>query len=220
MNLRPVQILLVAVFALIAASKADAQVLVYRLDFAKGKGINYHIFETGFFVAPLLGGTGSFLLATAEDGKIYTESTDGGKFFTAINGSDKKAVMSASTTSGTATGSFVAIGDINHTVSIKGPTFTLSARVARTLKGSAIAADDESGVTDTPFDHSIGTAGFSEITMVLDERETNRANDAGNTVALTITRLKTVLESEGFSAATTTTTGTTDTTTTTTTTTQ
>lgn len=212
---RAVQFLLVVVFALAAAAKADAQVLVYRLDFAKGKGINYHIFETGFFVAPLLGGTGSFLLATSEDGRIYTESADGGKFFTAINGSDKKAVMSASTTSGTATGSFVAIGDINHTLHVNSPTISLSARVARTLKGSAIAADDESGVADTPFDHSIGTAGFSEITMVLDERETDRANDAGNSVSQTITRLKIVLESEGYSPATATTTTTTGTTATT-----
>ena len=70
MTIRAFLLLLVAVFASFAAPKADAQVLVYRLDFAKGKGINYHIFETGFFVAPLLGGSGSFLLATNEDGRI------------------------------------------------------------------------------------------------------------------------------------------------------
>ena len=209
MTIRAFLLLLVAVFASFAAPKADAQVLVYRLDFAKGKGINYHIFETGFFVAPLLGGSGSFLLATNEDGKTYTESSSGGKLFTAISGGDKKAVMSASTTSGTATGAYVAIGDINHTLHINSPTYSLSARVAKTLKGAAMAADDESTVTDTPFDHSIGTAGFSELTMVLDERETKRANENGNTIAQAITRLKTVLESEGFSAVSSTTTTTT-----------
>lgn len=202
MTARTLRCLLLPVLLLLAAAQADAQVLVYRLDFTKGKGINYQIFETGFFVAPLLGGKGSFLLATADGAKIYTESADSGNLFTAISGSDRKAVMSASTTSGTATGAFVAIGDINHTIHVKSRAYTLSAQVARTLSGTAMSADDESTVSDTPFDHSIGTAGFSELKMVLDEKQTTTANEAANTVATTIAQLKIVLESEGFSLAT------------------
>ncbi|HSJ02678.1 MAG TPA: hypothetical protein VK956_09515 [Verrucomicrobium sp.] len=190
--------LLVALFCAVAASSATAQVLVYKIDFRKDKGINYHPFSGGYFVAPLLGGTGSFLLTSTDDERVYVESAEGGRLFTALSGGGKKAVISATTGAGTSMGAMVALGDINHVVQVNGPTFSLSARVAKSLTGTAVSADDESESEGPASDGSVGSAGVSEIKVNLDEEETNRANRKGLTLAQTLEQLKLELERQGF----------------------
>lgn len=185
-----------------STTSSQAQVLVYKIDFGGAKGINFHIFEGGYIVAPLLGGTASFLLTSTEGGRTYLESADGGNFFTAVTGGgDRKAVLSATTGSGTAAGAMVALGDINHVIKVNSRTLTLAARVAKSLNGTIVSADDESTVDSTAVDNSIGSAGFADLKMSLDEGQTNSANKDGLTMAETITQLKTELERQGFSAA-------------------
>ena len=143
-----------------AVSRAGAQVLVYEIEFDKEQGINYHPFDGGFFVAPLLGGSGSFLLKSSDGGRSFAESDDSGRLFTAVDGKEKKAVISATTGgSGTAEGALVAIGKIDHNLKVNSPTVSLTVRVAGSLSGTAVSADDESTASTVANDGSIGSAG-------------------------------------------------------------
>lgn len=184
------------------ATSASAQVLVYKLDFRKDKGVNYHTFEGGYFIAPLLGGEGTFLLTDSTDGRVYTEAANAGRLFTAINHSETKAVISATTGIGTAEGALVVIGDVNKTVKVNSPTLSLAAKVAGKLTGMAITADDESDADGPALDGSLGSAGFSQLVAELDEEETNRNNGKGFSLEKTVEALRTTLERAGYSEAT------------------
>lgn len=185
------------------ATSASAQVLVYKLDFRKDKGVNYHTFEGGYFIAPLLGGEGTFLLTDTTNGRVFTEAANAGRLFTAINRNETKAVISATTGSGTAEGAIVVIGDVNKTIRINTPTLSLAAKVAGRLAGMAVTADDESDADEPASDGSLGSAGFSQLVMELDEDETNRNNDKGFSLEKTVEALRTTLERAGYSEATT-----------------
>lgn len=186
--------------ALLLPGAAVGQVLVYKFDTSDAKGINFHTFEGGYVVAPLLGGEATFLLTTKEDGRRYLEASGGGRLFTAVSGSgDRKAVISASTGLGTAEGAIVALGDINHTVKISSPTSTITARVAKTLHGTLVSADDESEAETEARDGSIGAAGVADVKITLDEKETNRVNRDDLTLAQAVEHLKLELEREGYS---------------------
>lgn len=192
------RLLLTAVALLLFTAAAHAQVLVYKLDFNHDKGVNYHPFTGGYFVAPILGGEGSFLLTSTRDERVYLESSGGGRLFTAVSRGERKAVISASTGGGSASGALVALGEINHTVVVRGPTYSLDARVARSLNGTAVSADDESSMQEPAQDGSLGSAGISELKITLDEEETNRANRREAGVDQTMEQLKLELEREGF----------------------
>ncbi len=182
-----------------AASQARAQVLVYELKILKESGINYHPFEGGFFVAPLLGGTGSFLLTSTDGVRTFTESGNSGRLFTAVDGKDKKAVISATTGgTGTAQGSLVALGKIEHSLKVNSPTISLTVRIAKSLTGTGVSADDESTASAPAADGSIGSAGMSQLRFDLDEAETNYANNHGLSLTQEVARLKDELGRRGF----------------------
>ena len=180
---------------------ATAQVLVYRIEISQANGINFHTFDGGFFAAPVLGGTGSFLLTSTAEGRTFTESASAGTLFTAVGEGKKKAVISATTGTGTAHGAFVALGDIDHSLTVNSPTTSLTVKIAKSLTGSAVSADDESTATAPATDGSIGSAGFAQIRFVLDEGQTNSANKAGLSLTQTVEQLKVELGREGYSAA-------------------
>jgi hypothetical protein len=183
------------------SAPSKAQVLIYKMDISGAEGVNFDTFDGGFVVAPLLGGPASFLLTSSEDGRSFTEAPDAGKMFTAASGSgDQKAVVSATTGSGTASGSIVAIGDINHVVKVNSRTLSLAAKVAKTLIGILVSADDESDSSLTAVDGSIGSAGMADVKLELDEDQTNRANKDGLSVAEAVDQAKLELERRGFSA--------------------
>src|SRR5580704_15314598 len=94
-----------AAFLLLAmASSLRAQVLVYRIEYSNNHGVNYNTFNGGYFAAPLLGGTGSFLLTSDQQGLTFLESDSSGTLFTAVSsGGQKTAVVSATTGAGTTT---------------------------------------------------------------------------------------------------------------------
>jgi hypothetical protein len=187
-------------FWLGVSTALQAQVLIYKVDIGGVKGVNFHTFDGGFVVAPLLGGAATFLLTSSEDGRTFTESPDGGNLFTAVTGSgDQKAVVSATTGTGTASGSLVAIGDVNHVIKVNSRTLTLAAKVAKTLIGTLVSADDESDSITTAVDGSIGSAGVADVKLVLDEDQTNSANKDGLSVAEAVDQAKLELERHGFS---------------------
>jgi hypothetical protein len=187
-----------------AASRAGAQVLVYELEILKENGINYHPFEGGFFVAPLLGGTGTFLLTSTDGGRTFTESGNSGRLFTAVDGKEKKAVISATTGgTGTAQGALVAIGKIDHGLTVNSPTTSLNIRVAKSLTGTAVSADDESTASAPATDGSIGSAGVSQLKLVLDEPATKHANNHGLSLSQTVAELKLELQRRGYQPETT-----------------
>lgn len=184
-----------------STASSKAQVLVYKLEFSNAKGVNFHSFDGGYVVVPLLGGSASFLLTSTEAQRTYTESSEGGNFFTAVSGNgDQKAVLSATTGTGTASGAMVAMGDINHVVKVTSRTLSLAAKVAKSLNGTLVSADDESEVESVAIDGSIGSAGVADVRLSLDDRETNDANKDGLSIADTLEVLKIELERQGYSA--------------------
>lgn len=183
-----------------ATSRAEAQVLVYKIEILKENGINYEPFQGGFFAAPLLGGSGTFLLTSTDGPRTFTEAPNSGRLFTAVDGKEKKAVISA-TTGGdsTAQGALVCIGKIDHQLNVRTPTVSLSIRVADSLTGTAVSADDESTVSEPAADGSIGSAGVSQLRMVLDEPQTNHANRQGLSLTQTVAELALELSRQGYS---------------------
>lgn len=184
------------------SSEAHAQNLVYKIDFSGGKGINFHTFEGGYVVVPLLGGEASFLLTKTEDGRTYIRADGAGKFFIAVSGGgDQKAVLSSTTGSGTAEGFMVGLGDVNHLIKVNSRTVSLTMRVAKSLNGTIVSADDESASASPATDGSLGNAGVAEFKMVLDEDHTNDANKNSRTLEQIMTdQLILELERQGFSA--------------------
>lgn len=180
-------------------ASASAQVLVYKLDFRNDKGVNYHTYSGGYFVAPLLGGEGTFLLTDSDGGRTYMEAANAGRLFTAINHSETKAVISANTGTGTAAGAIMVIGDVDKTIKVSSPTVSLSAKVAGKLTGMAVTADDESDADGPAKDGSLGSAGYSQLVMTLDEEETNQNNDKGYSLEKTVEALVKTLERAGYS---------------------
>lgn len=192
-------LLLAIAIILMGNATAWAQVLVYEFHFSEEKGVNYHTFETGYFVAPVLGGMGSFVLATNED-RTYITATDSGQLFPAGDREVRKAVVSATTAKGSAKGQLVVIGEVEHLLKINSPTASLSVSVAKVLNGTSVFADNEGGQQRKVTDPSYGSAGASKAKLTLEEGETERANDDGLSVAATIERLAKILERQGYAS--------------------
>ncbi|HSJ04919.1 MAG: hypothetical protein ACAI34_11185 [Verrucomicrobium sp.] len=187
---------------LVSSMTAAGQVLVYQFQFSQEKGVNYHTFETGFFVVPVLGGKGSFILAAKED-RTYITAADSGQMFPAGDGDTRKSVITATTSNGTARGQLVAIGLTSHELSITSPSVKLTVSVAKMLQGTAVFADSEGGTgKGGVLDSTFGSAGTSELRMTLEEGHTSRANDDGLDVAAALERLTKVIEAEGYGPAT------------------
>ncbi len=186
---------------------ADAQVLIYKLEFQHEAGFNVEFFKEGYCVVPVLGGTGSILLGHEEDGRrIANTAADSANFFTGITGSGRRVTVlnaggSAATTGATATSAttqaWVATGDVNKYVSLSTPTSSMRVRIASSLKGLAIGASAETGSV-TAADGSLGFAHIAEIKASLDDRLTSDANKAGETLAAAVTRVQRELFRRGY----------------------
>lgn len=182
----------------LGASKADAQVLVYRLDFKKsGRSINFDFFDAGYFVVDGLGGDGSFIATYREGGRDFYLEGSGTMFF-AVKPGAERAVIRASADNGSAESKYLMIGDLDDKISvnIRGQRITLA--VSSFLRGSVLASDPEDGV-DFVRGNSIGFAGFADIKAHLDRIRTHRANRANLSVAQATSDLITSLENSGIS---------------------
>lgn len=193
-------LLLLTLCGLLSELEAQAQVVVYRLEFKHKDGFNVDYYTGGYLAAPLLGGTGNFILTAIENGRRVLDASPGsGTYFLARSGDKRYNVVSATIGSGTdstASGSYVASGETSRTVNIVTPTGTYRIKLASILKGESIAADDEDG--EVKFDGTVGTADFSDLTLYFEEGLTTQYNNDGFTLEETATRLTRLLRQRGF----------------------
>lgn len=180
--------------------ESEAQVVVYRLEFKHRDGFNVDYYNGGYLAAPLLGGSGNFLLTAVENGRRVLDTSSGsGAYFLARDGDKRYNVISATVGSGaedTTGGSYVAYGPVDRTLDFATPTSKYKIRVAGKLKGESIAADDEGG--EAKFNGSVGTANFSDLTVHLDEGLTKEYNEKGYSLEEVTTRLTRLLRWRGY----------------------
>ncbi len=183
-----------------AAPRAEAQVLVYRMEFSKtGNSINFQMYDQAYFVVDGLGGNGTFIVTYREDGRdFYLSSADSGELFFAVRPGAERAVIRAGAENGTAQSQYLLIGDLNSKISVnlRGQQVTLA--VSTYLRGSAMASDSESGVDFLTADGSLGFAGFAHIEAWLDRNRTRSANRANQAVADVVADLIEDLENSGI----------------------
>lgn len=198
--IRSLFLLLLVLAGLHLAPSANAQVVVYRLEFKHQDGFNVDYYTGGYLAAPLLGGTGNFILTAIENGRRVLDASPGsGTYFLARSGDKRYNVVSATIGNGadsSANGSYVASGEAKRTINIVTPTGTYKIKLATVLKGESLAADDENG--EVKFNGTVGTADFSDLTLYFEEGLTQEYNNDGFSLEETATRLTRLLRWRGF----------------------
>lgn len=193
--------LILTVAGLSAPLTASGQVVIYELKFKQEASFNVDFFDGGYFIAPALGGSGSFVLTAKDNGrKVLTSSGGSGSFFTGFDGDGKRmTVISASAGNGTTlNASYVAMGEADNTVTVRTENATIKLKVAKELKGHAVAAGDESSSTTTAEDGSSSFASVASMTANLDEGATDKANDQEMTVDEAAAQIVTELQQRGY----------------------
>lgn len=202
-SIRSIALVWLASLGLIIVSSSQAQVVVYSLEFEHKDGFNVEFFHGGYVVAPLLGGAGTFLLTAFDGGRRVLDTSPGsGNFFLAKDGNKRFNVVAATVGTGSSGpgGSYIAYGEVDRTLFLKTPTSRLRLRVAGTLSGKSIAADDEGG--EVKFNGSVGTANFSGLKMRLEESMTKEFNEKGLSVEEASENVTRMLRWKGYSEAT------------------
>jgi hypothetical protein len=199
-------IVAVALACLGFATSAKSQVVVYSVDFKKDSGFNLEFFDGGYFVAPALGGEGTFILTAMVNGRrTLTSSAGSGSFFHGVDEKGKRVtVVNAVGGDGTTSNSsYLAFGEVTGTIEVVTPLANFKIKVARKLKGQALASGDESGTdaTNTTTSSTDGTVGFAHIsamTMSFDDGQTKKANEKEQTASEAATALATQLKQRGY----------------------
>lgn len=186
---------------------------VYKLTFATaGESINYRPYQGGYYIAPIMGGTGSLILTLTTGGqkRFYTYANFG-ELFVAVKGQDRKTVLSAAASNTVSTTTFYAIGDADEKMDVESRSADSDVYVAKLLTGYSVSADSE---RDLPFASSsatdIGVAGASFLRCTLDEGLTKDAIKNSRSLSSQVTEIQTQLTEKGYvnGSATTTTGGT------------
>ncbi len=202
--------MLLALLAFTGSSMA--QLVVYRLTFeVAGETINYRPYQSGYYIAPINGGTGSLILTLSTGGtkQFYTYASFG-ELFVAVKGSVRKTVFSATAANTVSTTTFYAIGSADDKIFIETRSAESQVFVAKELKGYAVSADSE---RDLPYASSspndIGVAGASYLRAIYDEGRTKDAIKNDRSLTDQVTIIQTELTEQGFinGLTTTTTTG-------------
>lgn len=182
-------------------STASAQLVVYKLDFeATGESINYRSYQSGYYIAPMTGGTGSLILMLTTGGvKQYFTYENFGELFVALNGSDRKVVFSATAANTVSTTTFYAIGNATEQVKVETRAAESQIYIAPKLSGYSVSADSE---RDLPFSSAgstdVGVAGAAFLSASYDEGRTTLANNEARTLAEEITLTEDFLVSKGY----------------------
>lgn len=183
-----------------SAAPADAQTLVYRMEFRKAPGsINFEMFDQAFFVVNGLGGEGSFIFTYREDGRdFYVTSSGGGTLYFAVRPGEDKAVIRATAENATGQSHYLAVGDLDGRISVnlRGQRVTLG--VCERLTGWVLASDPETDVVFTGPEMTLGVAGFATLKANLDDSRTRDANRANLDVTQTVETLVAQLERQGY----------------------
>jgi hypothetical protein len=201
-SIRSIVSVWLASLGLVLATQTQAQVVVYSVEFEHKDGFNVEFFHGGYVVAPLLGGAGTFLLTAFDGGRRVLDTSPGsGNYFLAKNGDKRYNVVAATVGTGSTGpgGSYIAYGEVNRTLFLQTPTSKLRLRIAGTLTGKSVAADDEGG--EVKFDGSVGTANFSSLKMALDDTLTKDYNKRGLSVEEAAAEVTRMLRWKGYSEA-------------------
>lgn len=186
---------------LVLAGSASAQLAVYKLDFEPtGESINYRSYQSGYYVAPMTGGTGSLVLLLTIGGvKQYYTYENFGELFVAVNGDKRKTVFTATAANTVSTTTFYAIGEANEQVRVETRAAESQVYVASKLTGYSVSADSE---RDLPFSSAgstdVGVAGASFLHCTFDEGRSAEANRESRSLADEITDLEAFLAEKGY----------------------
>lgn len=199
----------VAAFACLFAPSADAQVVIYELEFEEmGESINYRTFDKSFFVMPLTGGNATFVLRFTEGlSNQFVQVVDFGVYFIATQGAEQKAVLANADAAdgGTPVNTFNMIGDLNASVTASVSSTDATTNAVTTQITTATLADTLIGfilTTDSTtagvFDRNAGSAGTSKMTATLNRDRTDASNNAALTTgaAQTVTQAVTDIVAE------------------------
>jgi len=183
-----------ALIWLIGIAGASAQWLVYELRFTPEEdSVNFSFYTGGYVVVPAEGGAATIILTTEEGGRYYAVAESSGKYFVAANAGVRKAVFAAAALTSTAQAFYTASGHMNRSLLLN----TRSWRVAETLTGRLMAADDESATGPAP-DGSFGVVGSALITGVLREDLTANASAAFQSQNVATAYIIELLEKYGY----------------------
>lgn len=169
-TLRFSHLYLAAALWLAGLAGAQAQWLVYELTFTpEADSVNFSSYRSAYLVAPANGGAATLVLTTDEGGRYFAVADSGAKFFLAANATQRKAAFSALAVSGNSQALYTASGHLNRSLLLDTPEGGQKVlRVAETLTGRLMAADDESDKGPAE-DGSIGMIGSAVITGTLRE---------------------------------------------------
>ncbi|TDU81820.1 hypothetical protein EI77_01130 [Prosthecobacter fusiformis] len=191
-------LLLAALLWVMGISGAAAQWLVYELRFTpEEESVNFSFYTGGYVVVPAEGGAATVLLTTEDGGRFYAVAESSGKFFMAANASVRKAVFAAAALTGTSQSFYTASGHMNRSLLLSGNGGTRSWRVAESLTGRLMTADDES-FTGPSADGSLGVVGSALMLGTLREDLTANASAAFTTQNAATAYLIELLEKYGY----------------------
>lgn len=192
-------LLLAAALWLAAMTGVQAQWLIYELTFTpEADSVNFSSYKSAYLVAPANGGAATMVLTTDEGGRYFAVADSGAKFFLAANATQRKAAFSALAISGNSQALYTASGHLNRSLLLdtaEGGQKVL--RVAETLEGRLMAADDESDKGPAS-DGSIGMIGSAVITGKLREDLTGIATRHFTSQVLAVSYVVELLDKYGY----------------------
>lgn len=182
------------------STTSSGPVAVFRLTFEEtGDSINYRPYQNGYYIAPIEGGTGSLILTlvTGNQRQYFTYEAFG-EVFVAVQGKEKRMVLSATATNTVSTTVFYAIGKTEKELRVESRNAVSDVKVAEKMSGYAVSADSEK---DLPFNGSgtsVGVAGASILTARLDETLTEVAIRDSLDVSGELDAIIAILEGAGY----------------------
>jgi hypothetical protein len=184
-------------FALLAGvflpGQAGAQVVVYKMSLSERAGFNFEFYDGGYFVAPLNGGSGSFIFTGRINRRLVYNATGSGTLEIGLSdGRQAKWIVRANSGANAA---YAAQGNVFRWTRFTGPTYDLRTKIAPYLAGAALASNQETPAVGQNTD--IGFAATFDFKLAWDQDQTSLACRRGEGVADTITRLGNELRRRG-----------------------
>ena len=178
--------------------------IVYQITFdSDEEKVNYSPYESGYYIAPSEGGSGTLLLTkskgTAKSLYVYT---DFGQLFIAQEGDTRKGVITCTAATNVSTTAFFAMGNADDTLAIDNGSIVANIYYAREMKGYAVSGDAQPdqlflGATST----DDGVYGLTHISAVYDDADSNNAFQNNLSVASLVSAIQKRLTTSGFTLA-------------------
>jgi hypothetical protein len=179
---------------------SSGPVAVYRLSFEEtGDSVNYRPYQNGYYIAPINGGSGSLVLTLITGNqRQYFAYEAFGELFVAVDGKEKKMVLSATAANDVSTTVFYAIGKTEKQIEVESRNAQSKVKVAEKMVGYAVSADSEKDLPFAGAGTSVGVAGVSILTAKLDETLTNVAIRDNASVSTEVDEIIAILTASGY----------------------